>query len=101
MQKMEEIHTEFEDTHDENAFLTGFLEFKSLKLYEEGDKIPTDKNVSPVAPCLVIEVFDEEESTAESKLMRPAHWIPINSKQVKLIKRYINMKTLRENEEMV
>jgi len=99
---MEEIHCEFEDTHDENAFLTGFIEFKSLKLYEKGEIVPSDKNINPKSPCLVIEVLDEEESTADVKLMKPAYWTPINKKQIKFIKRYLAMKALQnERETMV
>jgi len=99
---MEEIHCEFEDTHDENALLTGFIEFKSLKLYDVGEKVPSDKDIIPKSPCLVIEVLDTEESTAEVKLMRPAHWIPINKKQTNFFKRYLALKAIEdERQKMV
>lgn len=93
---MLEIHSEFEDMHDENAMLTGFIEFKALRLYEKGEEIPGDKNVQPIGPCLVMEVIDEEESTADVKLMKPINWISLNKKQILFFKNYLALRNFED-----
>ena len=98
---MIEILSEFADTRDENAFLTGFIEFKTMKLYEKDELTPTGKDLYPETPCLIMEVLDEENSTAENKIMKPVSWVPITKKQISFFKKYMNKKVLEDEQRVV
>ena len=78
-----------DNVHDENGTIIGFLTIKELNFYDTGyEYIPSDTAVNPRPPCLVLEVIDEEYSTAEQKLLKPIDWIGVTDAQAAFIKKH-------------
>ena len=91
------ITNEFVKTHGINAELDGFLEIKSLRLYEnEEEHVPTDfPDIIPEPPCLVMEVIDLELSTKEHKILKPIKWMKLTEDQLTFFKKYFEYKIRR------
>jgi len=96
---MIEILSEFSEMRDDNAIITGYINFKSISLYEKKDLMVCNEKIYPKAPCLVMEILDEENSTAEHKYMKPIAWVPVNKKQIEFFKKYFDKMELEDEQQ--
>lgn len=79
------------ETHDLTATPDGFIEHTNIQWFGKKEQcIPTDGvDIVPRPPCLVWQVIDEENSTAEFKMMKPIKWVPCTQNTAETIRDWI------------
>ncbi len=83
------ITSKSQKTHDEKAYLTGFIEVECLSFYDKGEFMPSVGNGvdSPKQPCLMLEKFDHENSTQELSVLVPVEFISLTEEQAEFFRR--------------